>query len=170
MRNSVVLAIIVGVQFLCALFFVGEILISVLGLSIGPLDWTLHELIEIGAAIGLIIGSVVGALALRQARKRRDAAEAALRDARSAFHDILELRFTTWDLTPAERDVALFAIKGFSLHDIAELRGVSEGTVKAQSNAIYRKAGVTGRAQLLSLFIDELVKDVEPQPSSSSTA
>ena len=71
----------------------------------------------------------------------------------------MDERFADWDLTPAERDVALFAIKGFSTQDIAELRGVSEGTVKAQSNAIYRKAGVTGRAQLLSLFIDELVED-----------
>ena len=37
------------------------------------------------------------------------------------------------------------------------MRGTSEGTVKAQTNAIYRKAGVTGRPQLLSLFIDELM-------------
>ncbi|MEM7717979.1 MAG: helix-turn-helix transcriptional regulator [Pseudomonadota bacterium] len=170
MRNRTVLVIFVGLQVLCALFFIGEIAISVLGLPIGPLDWTLHELIEVAAALGLVIGSFVGAFAVRQARRRTDAAETALREARSAFRDILEARFTAWDLTPAERDVALFAIKGFSLQDIAGLRGVSEGTVKAQSNAIYRKAGVTGRAQLLSLFIDELVVDVAPQPSSSSTA
>jgi hypothetical protein len=31
--------------------------------------------------------------------------------------------------------------------------------VKAQTNAIYRKAGVTGRSQLLSLFIDDLMSD-----------
>ena len=62
-------------------------------------------------------------------------------------------------MTPAERDVALFSIKGFSTADIAGFREVSEGTIKAQTNAIYRKAGVSGRAQLLSLFIDELVSD-----------
>ena len=38
------------------------------------------------------------------------------------------------------------------------LRGVSEGTVKAQTNAIYRKAGVSGRTQLLALFIDQVVE------------
>jgi hypothetical protein len=53
--------------------------------------------------------------------------------------------------------VALFAIKGLTTAEIAALRGTSEGTVKAQTNAIYRKAGVTGRPQLLSLFIDELI-------------
>jgi len=37
------------------------------------------------------------------------------------------------------------------------LRSTSEGTVKAQTNAIYRKAGVTGRPQLLSLFIEDLM-------------
>lgn len=159
MNRPFVLALVLIVQVLCAFFFVGEIAVSVFGLPIGPLDWTVHEMIEVSAALGLIIGSVIGGLALRDARKRSAKAEAALHQARSAFRDVLELRFSEWDLTPAERDVALFAIKGFSLQDIAQLRSVSEGTIKAQSNAIYRKAGVSGRAQLLSLFIDELVED-----------
>ncbi|MEM9427421.1 MAG: LuxR C-terminal-related transcriptional regulator [Pseudomonadota bacterium] len=159
MINRPILLFVVALQVLCALFFVGEIAVSVFGLPIGPLDWTVHELIEIGAALGLIIGSLIGGLALREARMRSHAAEEALRQARSAFRDVLDLRFAAWDLTPAERDVALFAIKGFSLQDIANLRGVSEGTVKAQTNAIYRKAGVSGRAQLLSLFIDELIEE-----------
>jgi DNA-binding CsgD family transcriptional regulator len=60
----------------------------------------------------------------------------------------------------------MFAIKGFSTQDIADFRGVSEGTIKAQTNAIYRKAGVSGRSQLLNLFIDELVED-EPDAQSS---
>jgi DNA-binding NarL/FixJ family response regulator len=159
LNNRIILAGVVALQIFCALFFVGEILVSVLGLPIGPVDWALYELIQIGAAVGLIIGSVMGAVALRMARKRSHVAEEALKRAQSAFRDVLETRFTSWELTPAERDVALFSIKGFSTTDIAQLRGVSEGTIKAQSNAIYRKAGVSGRAQLLSLFIDELVED-----------
>ncbi len=159
MNNRFVLTVVVIVQFLCALFFVGQILISVLGLPLGPIDWTYHELIEIGAAVGLSLGSVMGALALRAARVRGARAEEALKEARAAFRDVLEGRFTDWELTPAERDVALFSIKGFSTQDIAGFRGVSEGTIKAQTNAIYRKAGVSGKAQLLSLFVDELVRD-----------
>jgi hypothetical protein len=38
--------------------------------------------------------------------------------------------------------------------------------VKAQSNAIYSKAGVTGRQQLLSLFIEELMHDQLVPPIS----
>lgn len=168
MTNSLVIAVLLIVQAVCALFFVSDIAISVLGLPVTPLNWTFVELIEIGAAVGLILGVIVSALALRAAFARSAKAEEALRRAQSAFRDILEERFLEWDLTPAERDVALFAIKGFSTQDIAQLRGVSEGTIKAQTNAIYRKAGVSGRPQLLSLFIDELVDDgTVPQSSEA---
>jgi len=71
----------------------------------------------------------------------------------------MQVRFSDWGLTVAERDVALFAIKGLSTLEIASLRGTAEGTVKAQTNAIYRKAGVNGRPQLLSLFIEDLMDD-----------
>lgn len=73
--------------------------------------------------------------------------------------DLLDERFSEWGLTKAEADVALFAIKGLSTAEIAGLRQTSEGTVKAQTNAIYRKAGVSGRSQLLSLFIEDLMRD-----------
>lgn len=62
-------------------------------------------------------------------------------------------------LTPSERDVAWFTIKGLSLAEIARMRQTSDGTVKAQSNAIYRKAGVSGRTQLLSLFLEDLMEE-----------
>jgi len=87
------------------------------------------------------------------------AAEESLRLASGAFMEVLDERFAEWGLTPSERDVALFAIKGMSTGEIAALRSTSEGTVKAQTNAIYRKAGVSGRPQLLSLFIEELLGD-----------
>jgi DNA-binding CsgD family transcriptional regulator len=147
-------AVIAG-QIICALFFVGGILSSMLGLP--PIAWELFEVIELLAAAGLIIGIVMGIIALRQGQARIARAEAQLRVASGAFLELLEERFADWGLTPAERDVALFAIKGLSTADIAVLRETSEGTVKAQTNAIYRKAGVSGRPQLLSLFIEDLM-------------
>ena len=156
MRRSLVAAILC-VQILCAVFFVAQILSAVIGFPYAPIDWQLYELIEIGAALGLVLGIVMGGVAIGQADRKRQQAEDALRAASGAFMEVLEERFETWGLTPAERDVALFAIKGMSTQEIAELRNTSEGTVKAQSNAIYRKAGVSGRPQLLSLFIDDLM-------------
>ncbi len=147
------------VQALCAFFFVSDILASVLNLRSTPIAWQTRELIEIGAAIGLILGLVLGGLALRRSLRDRHAAEQKLRRASGAFLDLLEEKFSEWGLTPAEREVALFAIKGLSTQEIATVRSTSEGTVKAQTNAIYRKAGVSGRPQLLSIFIDDLMDD-----------
>jgi DNA-binding CsgD family transcriptional regulator len=152
-----VIAAVLVIQAVSAFFFAGEIMIAVFGLPIAPLNWQLYEIVEIGAALGLMLGVVVGGAAIRHARARSRRAEEALRAASGAFMEVLDERFTEWGLTPAERDVALFAIKGMSTQEIAELRQTSEGTVKAQTNAIYRKAGVSGRPQLLSLFIDELM-------------
>lgn len=145
------------VQALCALFFVSDIAMSVLGIYPVPLSWSSREILEIGAAIGLVLGLIFGALALRRSLRQLDTARARLRRASSAFMDIMAEHFAEWGLTPAERDVALFSIKGLSTQDIAALRNTSEGTVKAQTNAIYRKAGVSGRPQLLSLFIEDLM-------------
>ncbi|WP_372604953.1 helix-turn-helix transcriptional regulator, partial [Actibacterium sp.] len=122
-------------------------------------NWKFRELIEIGAAVGLLLGLLLGALALRRTMMVSERAHRQLRVASGAFMELLSERFDEWGLTPAERDVALFAIKGLSTQEIAGLRRTSEGTVKAQTNAIYRKAGVTGRPQLLSLFIEDLMDD-----------
>lgn len=53
--------------------------------------------------------------------------------------------------------MATFAIKGVSITDIAAMRGSAEGTVKAHLNAIYRKAGVSSRSELISLLIEDLM-------------
>ncbi len=155
MKRQWYILVLVIVQVLCAFFFVSQILASILGLA--PVSWNIRELIELGAALGLLLGSLLGWLVLRKTLARNIVVEDQLRAASGAFMDVMEERFAHWALTPAERDVALFAIKGMSTNEIAQLRDVSEGTVKAQTNAIYRKAGVSGRTQLLSLFIDDLM-------------
>lgn len=164
MNSRWIIAGILTVQALCAVFFVSDILSSVLGFRTTPISWQTREMIEIGAALGLILGLLLGAMALSRSIRAQRAAEERLRRASAAFMDLLAERFADWGLTPAEADVALFAIKGMSTTEIAGLRQTSEGTVKAQTAAIYRKAGVSGRPQLLSLFIEDLVReDAAPQ-------
>jgi DNA-binding CsgD family transcriptional regulator len=163
--KNAIIAIIV-VQAFCAVFFVVQILGSVLGVA--PVSWQIYELIEVGAAVGLVLGVGLGGLVLRRTLARNVAIEDQLRLASGAFMDVVEERFEKWQLTPAERDVALFAMKGLSTQEIAAIRTVSEGTIKAQTNAIYRKAGVSGRTQLLSIFIDDLM--IMPDQSISLSA
>ena len=155
--RPIVLVLILAVQAVCTLVFMWDLLSSLFSLRAAPVSWQTRELMELGAALGLMLGMAMGGVALHRAHRRSVRAEAQLRVASGAFMELLEERFADWGLTPAERDVALFALKGMSLQEIAGLRETSEGTVKAQTNAIYRKAGVSGRPQLLSLFIEDLM-------------
>ena len=152
-------AVLFLTQALCAIVFVSDVFSSIFGFEASALSWEMRELLEIAAAFGLIVGAVLGGFAMRRVVLDRNKAQERLRRASGAFLDLLEEHFAEWVLTPAERDVALFAIKGMSTAEISVLRATSEGTVKAQTNAIYRKAGVSGRSQLLSLFIDDLMRD-----------
>jgi DNA-binding CsgD family transcriptional regulator len=156
-------------QLACAFLYLINILSTITGW--GQWSWMVYELTELGAAIGLFLGAILGALTLRRTLAHNTEMRQQLRAASGAFMEVMEDRFRTWQLTPAERDVAMFAIKGMSTAEMAGLRGVSEGTIKAQTNAIYRKAGVSGRPQLLSLFIDDLIDDsLLPGQSDGSSA
>lgn len=156
-RGGLVLVFLV--QLLCAMFFISDLVLSMLGLVVLPMSWGLHEGLEIAAVFSLLIGLWMAMLALNRLQRDHRAASERLRRASGAFMTLLAERFDDWGLTPAERDVALFAIKGLSTAEIASMRTTSEGTVKAQTNAIYRKAGVNGRGQLLSLFIEDLMAE-----------
>ena len=147
-------------QTLCAVFFIGNIANGVFGFGFGQISWRAYEFIEIGAASGLLLGIVTSALALRRTSRRAADAESRLRSATDEFVTVIEEQFQAWSLTPAECDVALFTLKGMSMLEIAALRNTSKGTGKAQTNAVYRKADVSGRPQLLSIFIDELMDGV----------
>lgn len=62
-----------------------------------------------------------------------------------------------WHLSTAEKDIAFLLLKGLSLKDIAQLRGTGEKTVRAQSAAIYAKAGLAGRSELSAFFLEDLL-------------
>ena len=123
--------------------------------------WGLHLLAEALAAIGLLVGVSFGALQVRALVDRARQDETAVATAQGAMTDLIRLRFADWNLTPAEADVALFALKGCEIQDIATFRGAAQGTVRAQLTRIYAKSGVRSQAALMALFLEELVV-VEP--------
>lgn len=69
----------------------------------------------------------------------------------------IDAQFERWGLSTAEREVALLLVKGLSSQEIATVRGTSERTVRQQSQAVYRKAGVAGRAELAAFFLEDLL-------------
>lgn len=155
-RTGLLIALIpqaVGLVFLGA-----EASLDLVGIELEEVLGT-RNLLEITVVVALAVGVFITLREMLALRARQKALEDQLRAASGAFHEILEQHFADWRLTPAEQDVALMTIKGLSIAEIAALRNTAEGTVKAQSAGIYRKAGVSGRPQLLSLFIDELMGD-----------
>lgn len=146
------------VQSLCAVFFLNDT-ISDFSRSGSEAISDAHLLVETVASLVLFLGIVFEVKYLMQILRRQAHMARALTIASGALHDVMEGYFRSWSLTPAEQDVASFTMKGYSIAEVAELRGSAEGTVKAHLNAIYRKAGVAGRGALVSLIIEDLMNE-----------
>ncbi len=131
------------------------------------------ELVLMGIALGAAatFGWRFAALR-RRARllvRDLDAAQAEADRWRREAEDVLrglgaaiDRQFERWGLSTAEREVALMLLKGLAHKEIADVRETSERTVRQQSLAIYRKAGLSGRAELAAFFLEDLLLP-EPQ-------
>ena len=80
--------------------------------------------------------------------------------------DKMDKQFEVWGLTPAEKEVASLLLKGMRHKEIGEIRQTSERTVRQQSLAIYRKAGVEGRTELAAYFLEDLMPSAEDSDQS----
>lgn len=69
----------------------------------------------------------------------------------------IDEQLSRWELTPAEKEVALLLLKGLSTREIAHLRDTREPTVRQQAQVVYRKANLEGRAELAAFFLEDLL-------------
>jgi DNA-binding CsgD family transcriptional regulator len=137
-----------------------------------------HLALEIAIMAVALAGAVAlwGQLLLARRRARalqRDLArtEADLARFRTESEDLvrglgvaIDRQFERWGLSAAEREVALLLLKGLAHKDIAAVRETSERTVRQQSLAVYRKAGLSGRAELSAFFLEDLL--LPPAPAA----
>lgn len=151
-RQTLLVAAVVAVQAVAAVFFVADALGDYAADGL-----TAHILIEAVIAFALLAGVFIGAAHVRRLLAEAQRREEALAVAQGALADHIAARFADWGLTAAESDVALFALKGCDAAEIATLRGAAQGTVRAQLSQVYAKAGVTSQAGLVSLFLDDLL-------------
>ena len=142
------------------------------------------------AEVSVVIFSLIGVAALwsRLRRLRLDAdrlrlsldetrADAERWRERASDHirglaEAIDEQFDAWELTPAEREVALLLLKGLSMKEIASVRGVSPRTVRQQAHVVYKKADLGGRADLSAFFLEDLLlpadqRDEDPAAASS---
>jgi len=151
-RQTLLVAVVVVVQAIAAVFFVADALGDVAESGI-----TVHIVIEGLIAVALLTGVFLGAWHMRLLLAEAQRREEALAVAQGALAQHIGARFADWGLTAAESDVALFALKGCDAAEIARLRGAAQGTVRAQLSQVYAKAGVTSQAGLVSLFLEDLL-------------
>ena len=83
-----------------------------------------------------------------------------LERALAGIHAQIDAEFDNWQLSSAERDIALLMLKGLRFKDIAEARGTSERTVRQQAQMVYRKSGLKGRSDLAAFFIEDFMQSI----------
>ena len=143
-----------------------------------PAATPLELLLEMLKVAPVVITSVGVALLFRVTRQQRDEHLQVIRDLEVArlqgqrwrsesrtllngLGEAIDAQFTRWNLTDAEREVALLLLKGLSTKEIAAVRAGSERTVREHARAIYSKAGLTGRAALSAFFLEDLLAPIE---------
>ncbi len=147
--------VFVLLQGIAALYFLGDGIDDVVADLRSGIGF--EAIMECVIAVALLAGTILGARYTRHLLDTARRSEAALSIARGAMAELLQARFAQWNLTHSEKEVALFAIKGSTIPQIADMRGSAEGTVRSQLSQIYAKAGVANQTMLLALFLDELI-------------
>ncbi len=143
--------------------------------------WDLHLGLESVVLVLAAVGLWLLQRRIRQERADARALRTRLAEARAAAESwrretetlaaglgrAIDAQFQAWRLTDAEREVALLLLKGLSLREIAGLRETSERTVRQQSLAVYRKAGLAGRAELSAFFLEDLLAPPGAAPAQA---
>ena len=141
-RDLIPIALVIAVQFIAVVYFLYDAVREEAGVP---------AMLDLLVGLALFAGIAFGALAIQRLR-----AEAI---ARGALGELMHKRFAEWKLSRGEAEVALFALKGCSIAEIAAMRGSSAGTVRSQLSQVYTKAEVTGQPMLMSLFLDDLLDE-----------
>lgn len=155
--STLLLAVIVVLQVAFSLFYIIDIAMELFGLRTFAVSWEYHEIVQVVTIIGMLLGAILGIVVMKNISDGIREVDNRMLAASGQFHKLMNRRFEEWGLTPSEKDVALFTLKGLSNSEIADARGKSIGTIKAQCNSIYQKSGVSSRTQLISLFIEDLL-------------
>ena len=80
-----------------------------------------------------------------------------MRELLKGLSSAIDAQFERWQLTPAEREIALLLLKGLSHKEISTLRDTSERTIRQQAQSIYAKSSLSGRAALSAFFLEDML-------------
>ncbi|MBL7544167.1 MAG: hypothetical protein JNL11_10135 [Bdellovibrionaceae bacterium] len=70
----------------------------------------------------------------------------------------IDQQLSKWNLSHAEKEVALLLLKGLSLKEVAQIRNTTDKTARVQSISVYSKSGLAGRSELAAFFLEDLLQ------------
>ena len=120
-------------------------------------DEVIHLVFEGGAVVALFFGMVSLFKYTSFLKNQNIKAQMQLSALKVDFDEYVRSQFAKWELTVAEKDVALLLLRGLNTSDIANLRSVSVGTIKVQAHNVFGKSGVSSRVEFMALFMDEFI-------------
>jgi DNA-binding CsgD family transcriptional regulator len=151
------------------------------GIAIGGgvdlwMDWptspgAFHVAFEV-AVLVLSLGGVAflwgGWMRTRRSLTRTRAASVRVTEERDAWRqraekllrglgEEIDAQLRSWNLTVAEREVALLLLKGYEHKEIAALLDRSDRTIRQHAVSVYRKSNLSGRAELSAFFLEDLL-------------
>ena len=129
------------------------------------------DLLDTGLLVLAVIASAYFAIETREFRRQRadlvadlaratadgDRWRATARVHIEGLSRAISAQFAEWRLTDGEADIAVLILKGLSHKEIARLRNSGEATVRQQARSIYRKSGLSSRAELSAFFLEDLL-------------
>ena len=120
-------------------------------------DEVIHLVFEGGAVVALFFGMASLFKYTSFLKNQNSKAQMQLSALKVDFDEYVRSQFAKWELTVAEKDVALLLLRGLNTSDIAGLRSVSVGTIKVQAHNVFGKSGVSSRVEFMALFMDEFI-------------
>ena len=174
-RTWALLAVVAGVTLSLTLEIIEDPTLSLFALAM--------ELVSVVPTVLMSVGIV---LLFRIARQQREDQITLIRDLEVArvqgqrwraesrallngLGEAIDVQFGRWNLTEAEREVALLLLKGLSLKEVAAVRATSERTIRVQARSLYSTAGLTGRAALSAFFLEDLLAPIEDGREAMTT-
>jgi DNA-binding CsgD family transcriptional regulator len=69
----------------------------------------------------------------------------------------IDKQLRVWHLTPCESAITFLMLKGLTYQEIADLRNVSERTIRQQAAAVLKKSNLNNRSELAAYFLEDLL-------------
>ena len=135
-----------------AVDFLDELMIIA---TMAGVAWTMIGLRDLNEEQNALANNLMRAIAQGNVWRVERRAEIA------ALGKAIQTQFKAWHLSMAEIDIAGLMLKGATLKEIALARDTSEATIRQQAQSIYRKSGLSGRAELSAYFLESLFAEAE---------